>query len=100
MSKSHMRELRWLLNAERNGGRLTPHDQQRKAELLEAMIGPAVQAAVQRIQPQIAASVDRVRAARAVRVQRQQQAPASTWAQRQAAAWSSLQRSQTQQRKR
>lgn len=95
MTRADMKELRWLLNAEeRNGGRLSPHDQQRKAELLEAMTGPAVQAAVQRIQPQIAASVDRVRAARAVRVQRQQPAPASAWGQRQAEALQRLLRSQ------
>lgn len=95
MSKSDMRELRWLLNAEESsGGRLTPHDQQRKAELLDAMTGPAVQAAVQRIQLQIAASVDRVRAARAVRVQRQQPAQASAWGQRQADALQRLLRSQ------
>lgn len=94
MSKSTMKELRWLLAAERNGGRLTPHDAQRKAELLDAIIGPAVQAAVERIQPQIAESVDRQRAARAERVQRQQQAPASAWSQRQAEALQRLLRSQ------
>jgi hypothetical protein len=74
-------ELTRLLRHEARYGQLTPFDQLRKAELLDALIG----AAVERAEPQIAANVERARAAQAQQAQRQQPTTQS-WAQRQAAA--------------
>jgi hypothetical protein len=81
MTKSDTRELTGLLRHEARYGTLTPFDQLRKAELLDALIG----AAVDRAGPQIAVNVERARAAQAQQAQRQQPTTQS-WAQRQAAA--------------
>ena len=97
MSKSTFRELRRLTRQEREAGTLNPFDAARKAELQDALVKPAIALALEKTRPQIAAAAAAMQQAEQRRAEQQR---LTEWGKRQAAAWLSLQRSQSQQKRR